>query len=340
MPSALWIAWQNHMRNQTLSKRLGAELHVFTSKRARLVKYISCASRTVLLIAHRRPSVVFAPNPSIVLTYLLLSLKYVFRFTFVSDAHYAGIIATNGNRLFQKALDFGNRFSDFVVVTNEGHRRHVEAVGGRAVVCEDLLPDIGQYAETVKERPKKVFFICSFDIDEPYIDVFRAAAVLQREGYELCVSGNFSGKRIVPTEWPHVRFIGYVSEKEFYSHLAESEIAIDLTTHENCLLCGAYEAMVLDKPLVTSKTAALQAYFTAGTVFVDHSSESIVNGVKLAYQMRAELKSQIKEWKKQIIADNATKIDAVRTLLNLAHPVPVFSIPSRSSDRCNKSPLD
>lgn len=318
MPESIWITWENQIRNKSLSARLGVELHVLSSKRTGLVRYASCAARSVLLIWRRRPSVVIAQNPSIILTYLMLILKCIFKYAFVTDAHYAGVVAPHGNRLFQWALDFCNRHADFVIVTNEEHRKQVELVGGRALVCEDPLPDIGKYIRPGGEQPKKVFFICSFDIDEPYADVFEAARILQNEGYVLWVSGNFKNAGIRPTEWPQVRFLGYVPESEFYSHLSESQVVVDLTTQDNCLVCGAYEAMVLDKPLVTSKTSSLQNYFTAGTIFVDHEPESIANGVRLAYRLKDELKRQIEEWKKRAIADNARKIESIRVLLNLA----------------------
>jgi hypothetical protein len=317
MPSAIWITWENQVRNKSLSARLGAELHVFSSGRTRLTKYAICAIKSVLLVWRRRPSVVFAQNPSIVLTYLLVLLKYPFRYTFVADAHYVGVIAPHGNRLFQKVLDFCNRRADFVIVTNEEHGKHVEAVGGRPVVCEDPLPDIGRYARVGSEQLKKVFFICSFDIDEPYMDVFQAAKFLQQEGYVFWVSGNFDRVGIKPADWPHLRFLGYVPEPEFYSHFAESQVVVDLTNQENCLVCGAYEAMTLEKPLVTSKTLVLQNYFTGGTVFVDHKPESIANGVRLAYEKRGELKLQIEEWKRQAVVDNARKIETIREILKL-----------------------
>ena len=318
MSTAIWITWENQIRNKSLSGRLGVELHVLSSKRTRFVRYVVCVSRTVILILMRQPSVVFTQNPSIVLTYLVMLLKYVFRYTFVTDAHYAGIMAPNGNRLFQKALDFCNHCADLVIVTNEEHGKHVEALGGRALVCEDPLPDIGGDVSNISERPKKVFFICSFDIDEPYVDAFQAAKVLHEDGYSFWVSGNFSKAGILPTEWTHVRFLGYVPEADFYLHLAESQVVVDLTSQENCLVCGAYEAMALDKPLVTSKTLALQKYFTGGTVFVDHKPESIADGVRLAYEKRDELKLQIRKWKKQIAADSSRKIEAIREMLRLA----------------------
>jgi glycosyltransferase involved in cell wall biosynthesis len=267
---------------------------------------------------------VFAPNPSVVLAYLLLVLRGVFKYTFVIDAHYAGVVAPGGSALFQKALDYCNRWADLVIVTNEEHCKHVEAIGGRPLVCEDPLPDIGKYATVASEESKDVFFICSFDIDEPYADVFRAASILQQEGYVFGVSGDFRKAAIRPSDFPHVNFIGYVPEPEFYGRLAESQVVVDLTEQENCLVCGAYEAMMLEKPLVTSRTMALQRYFISGTIFVDHRPLAIAEGVRLAYETRNELRLKIRDWKTRAASDNARKIEAIRAWLNLRGQEPEY----------------
>lgn len=70
-----------------------------------------------------------------------------------------------------------------------------------------------------------------------------------------------------------VRFLGYVPEPKSCGRLAEAQVAVDLTKEENCLVCGAYEAMVLEKPRAVSTTLALRNCFSAGTDFVDHKPE-------------------------------------------------------------------
>lgn len=317
MARIVWITWEDQVRNRSLSARLGAELHVVLSKHRRLLRYVVCSWKSLLIVWKRRPSVVIVQNPSIILTYLMMLLKHPLRYAFVIDAHYVGVVTPGGDRLFQKALDFCNRRASLVIVTNESHKKHIETLGGRALVCEDPLPGIGQYAKATTESSKDVFFICSFDIDEPYADVFRAAGLLQQDGYVFWVSGNFGRVGIDPTDWPHVRFMGYVPEQEFYGRLAQSQVVVDLTTHDNCLVCGAYEAMVLEKPLVTSKTPALQEYFTGGVVFVDHRPAAIADGIRRAYDTRDELRRQIREWKGRVSIDNARKIEAIRVFLTL-----------------------
>lgn len=315
MREAIWIAWENHLRNRSLTRRLGVELHVFLSERPRLVRYAICSCKSLLVIWRRRPTVVFAQNPSIILIYVLMLLKYLFRYAFVIDAHYVGVVGSSP--LYQWLLDYCNRCADLVIVTNEAHCRHVELVGGRALVCEDPLPDMGKYARTVGEKSKDVLVIASFGADEPYAITFEAARVLHQEGYVFWVSGNFKKAGINSLDWPYVHFMGYVSATEFYSRLAESQIVVDLTGRENCLVCGAYEAMALEKPLVTSNTIALRGYFTGGTIFVDHEAQDVAAGVRLAYERKRQLQREIRDWKKQIANDNTRKIEAIRLLLNL-----------------------
>jgi glycosyltransferase involved in cell wall biosynthesis len=318
---AIWISWEKHVRNRSLSAQLGVELHELVSRRVRPLRYLSCTLGTILLIERHQPRVVFAPNPSIVLTCLLLGLKGVLGYRFATDAHYAGIVAANRNWVIQKVLDFCNRHADLVIVTNEEHQRYVESIGGNALICEDPLPDIEHYAEGVTEQVKKIFCICSFDVDEPYVQMFEAAAILQAEGYSFWVSGNYTRSGIVREQWPHVNLLGYVSIEEFYLHLAESQVVVDLTMQENCLLCGAYEAMAINKPLVTSKTSALQKYFTGGTVFVCHEPEAIAEGIRQAYSARIELKRQIEEWKRDARARSKDRIERIRGFLNLSKQI-------------------
>jgi glycosyltransferase involved in cell wall biosynthesis len=313
----VWITWEDQVRNKSLSARLGAELHVVLSRRRRLPRYVACSWRSLLIVWRHRPSVVIAQNPSIVLTCLMVLLKPLFKYALAIDAHYVGVVAPGGSRLLQRALDFCNARADLVIVTNEAHKRLVDALGGHALVCEDPLPEIGQYASATEESSKDVLFICSFDLDEPYADVFRAAGLLQPDGYVFWVSGNYRRVGIDPADWPHVRFMGYVPEDEFYGRLARSQVVVDLTTYDNCLVCGAYEAMALEKPLVTSKTRALQGYFDGVAVFVDHSPMAIAEGVRRAYETMGELRRRMRDWRERVSADNTRKIEAIRVFLTL-----------------------
>ena len=52
--------------------------------------------------------------------------------------------------------------------------------------------------------------------------------------------------------------------------------------------------MFMEQPLITSDTAALRRYFTRGTVFVDHTPDSIAAGVEYALSHQKELRVEAK----------------------------------------------
>jgi hypothetical protein len=220
-----------------------------------------------------------------------------FGFKVVIDAHYGGVEAYNGSSLIQIMLDYCNRKADLVIVTNNSHAKRIQLKNkGRIFICPDPLPNLQRYAERKKEINKKIFVICSFDIDEPLYEIIEAAEILSKEGFKFFFSGNYRKAGLNPSSYPEIRFLGYVSEADFYMHLFTSEVAVDLTNYENCLVCGAYESLEANKPIVLSKKKALQDYFRMGAVFTENRSEKIVSAIKHAYLNRAKLSDEGRFW--------------------------------------------
>jgi glycosyltransferase involved in cell wall biosynthesis len=204
---------------------------------------------------------------------------------------------------------------DLVIVTNLEHAKKIQEIGGEVIVCEDPLPDIGKYYAEEEHGKKIVFYICSFDIDEPYEEAFKAAEMLYDDNYTFMVSGNFRKAGIDPKSYPHIQFLGYVTEDEYYNKLFKSSVVIDLTENDNCLLCGAYEAMSAEKPLVTSDTEALRKYFNRGTLFTKHEKNSIASSIKKAYQNRTFQREEIQAWKQYIVNIQKDRMSSINALL-------------------------
>jgi len=312
MKKALWIAWENQVRNKSMAAALGIPLYMVDYKGNRVMRYLVSLVRTVGIILKETPQVVFVQNPSIVLNYQLLIMRPLFRFKLVSDAHFGGVVACNESKLFQKSLDVLNRYADAVIITNQAHMEYIESLGGRAFICQDPMPEIDRYSESIDENEKNVFFICSYDVDEPFKTAFDAAKILWDEGYRFHVSGNYHKAGIKPYDYPHVHFLGYVSTPEYYRYLYRSQVILDLTKYDNCLVCGAYEAMAAERPLVTSRQKALMSYFDKGTVFTSHDPQSIAQAVRYAYEKRNTLREDIKKWKPCAVAAHSNRVQEIR----------------------------
>jgi glycosyltransferase involved in cell wall biosynthesis len=236
-------------------------------------------------------------------------------FKLAVDAHFGGVESYTGSSALQQALDFCNRSADLVIVTNVGHADHVRRIGGQAFVCADPLPDLSAHRGNSVEVPRKVFFICSFDIDEPYHEVFRAAEMLWEEGFRFAVSGNYAKAGIAPETFPFINFLGFVPEDEFYSNLYSSEVVVDLTDHDNCLVCGAYEAIAAEKPLVLSKKRALENHFRDGAIFTENNAVAIASAVTLAYDDRVRLRANCVRWAAESRVEMSATIGALAVSL-------------------------
>jgi glycosyltransferase involved in cell wall biosynthesis len=317
MKTTIWITWENQVRNKTMASLLGVQFYPFVCNGNRVKRYLICTFKTLLTLMRGNPRIVFAQNPSLILNYILLIARIFFRYKLVSDAHYAGVIAFNGNSLIQRALDLCNRLVDLVIVTNTEHLAYIHNIGGKAIVCEDPLPDIGQYYADENISEKTVFYICSYDIDEPYDAAFEAARLLSKEDFKFFVTGNYKKANLVPSDYPHITFLGYLPKAEYYTKLFQTNIVLDLTDNENCLVCGAYEAMTAERPLVVSDTICLKNYFTKGTVFTKNDKNSIADAIRQAYRNRSTLKKEIADWKQSIYAHQDARVSDIYRVLEI-----------------------
>jgi glycosyltransferase involved in cell wall biosynthesis len=323
----IWIDWARNVRTHSLTDRLGVERVEITVQRVGVKRYFKCARYTIAALRKYRPRVVIATNPSFVLVSLLLMLRRWFGYALVSDAHYVGVRLMRPygilQKLLQRLLDFYNAKADLVVVTNQGHADYIAGLGGRPYVCPDPLPTLPDEQETMLSVPiKAVFLVCSFDNDEPYEEVFAALARLKDKGYELFVSGNYRKASIEPAQFPWVRFLGFVPYEVYCNYLRSCALIVDLTVLEDCLVCGAYEALAAGKPLVLSRTRALQDYFGTAAVLTDNTTASIAECVERAYDEREQLEVRAEAWAKANELYMRERIQGLKAALDAAGYAP------------------
>jgi len=119
---------------------------------------------------------------------------------------------------------------------------------------------------------------------------------------------------------PQVRLTGYLSESDYVALLAHADVLVDLTLRDDCLLCGAYEAVALGKPLVTSDTQALRDYFRRGAVYTKPDAMSIANAVSDALARRVSLTSEMDAFRPVLIQEWRLQRDRVMDDLSRGCP--------------------
>lgn len=298
---SIWITWENQRRNREISSALGIklfELSEIDKIKNYLKKYLSGTIKTLIILIQERPSLVVCQNPSIVLSFLLILIKSFTNIKVCVDAHNAGLFPSEGkSRILNFLSKYIQRKADLTIVTNEALKQYVEMNSGRGFVLQDKIPNISLKTHRPLKGVFNILFICSFANDEPYQTVFKVAADLDPS---ICiyVTGDYRKNSINPNDLPpNVILTGFLPERDYQEMLNSVDATIDLTTRENCLVCGAYESIAVEKPMILSNTKALREYFNVGAVYTDNTCESLANAISKVVQRKDELITQIKELK-------------------------------------------
>jgi glycosyltransferase involved in cell wall biosynthesis len=259
--------------------------------------------KTLAVLFKERPGVIFVQNPSLVLTGFAILYGKAFRKSVVVDAHNAGVYPFNGTRNWANrlaALFF--RQASITIVTNSSLAEYVKRRGGNPIVLPDPIPALKLRGE---KKPLKgeinVLYICSWASDEPYAEVIKAAGLIDPKHY-IYMTGNSKGKaneskQALPG---NIILTGYLSDEDFVQMLHSCDVIMDLTTRENCLVCGAYEAVAAGKPLIVSDTRALRNYFSEGVLFTRNTCEDIARQISNAATTKEVLSVQITSLKSRL----------------------------------------
>lgn len=277
----IWITWENQIRNKSMSARLGADFFPIINNCSRFKRYLISSCRTVKLLWKNAHGYVFVQNPSIVLSLLSVLLKPLLKYKLIVDAHNSGVFPA---KKLQFLANYINRKADYVIVTNEGLASYVNDIGGNPLILPDPLPvieaDADEQSRWGKIASPSVLAICSWAADEPYCEVILAAK--SAPDVTFYITGNSKGReRECNFNLPdNVVLTGFVSENDYHLLLINADVILDLTTREDCLVCGAYEAVSVSKPVVLSDTNALRNYFGDIAIFVRNDAESIGYGIQ------------------------------------------------------------
>lgn len=292
----LWISWETHRRSRSLSEALGAELEeICYSESNFLVYYVISVMKTIVLILRRNPSIIFAQNPSLVLALVVTVYGKISRRLVVIDAHNAGLSPAEGRTIVRQYLaDWIVANSDLTIVTNEALAKSVLEKRGIAAVLPDPLPKFPVVESKFPVRgDENVLMISSWAKDEPYVEMIAAAHLL---GSQICVyfSGDSKGKeQQCDVIAGNIVLTGFMSDDEFIRLLYSVDLVVDLTTRDNCLVCGAYEAVSAGVPMVLSDKDVLRNYFSDGALFCDNSTQDIADKITLALSQKDELSKQV-----------------------------------------------
>lgn len=283
MVDRIWLTWEIQRRNRTLSSKLDAELHEITSTGPRWKRYPRLIFRTLKILFQTRPSLIFSQNPSLLLTAIVVGYGKISKATIIVDAHNAGIFPIEGkSALLNKIARIVNSHSDKVIVSNTALKKFINKNERDVYAIPDPIPVITtRSGYPVMQDKFNLVFICSWAEDEPYEEVLLMAGNL-RDSVNIYITGNSCNKEktAVNTLPSNVTLTGFLSDNDYEELLVACDAVMVLTKRDDCLVCGAYEGVSVEKPMILSNTNALVEYFDKGCTYTDNSCRDIEGSIR------------------------------------------------------------
>lgn len=293
-PSA-WITWETQIRNRSMAALLNIPLYELIVNKHRAIRYPILIFKTIYIVYKNDIRVLFVQNPSIVLSMLAVLFTSVRNMKVIVDAHNSGIYPLEGrSKLLSWAAKYIARKADAVIVSNSYLASAVKLWGATPIVMPDPVPDLHAEDKVASERPY-LFFICTWAADEPYLEIIEAAKLIP-ETIDIYITGKYRNKLSqtqLDTLPSNIKLLGFVPEHDYVAYFSSCLIAIDLTTRDNCLVCGAYEALSLEKPCIVSNSKVNREIFSTGFIYTDNNATAIAAAINQGLQNLKQLNIDI-----------------------------------------------
>lgn len=317
----VFLVWAPHsIRAKNLAERLDAQLYLisykFKKKIYSPIKYLKLFTNTLFILEKERPQVIICQIPPIFCALATIVHQYLTgaKCNIAIDMHTGAFDKPWSylrplNRWIMKKVYM-------VIVTNSELKDNIcPDIKRKTIVLEDPLSyfEVRSRKKQEKREQKndkffKVAVISSFAPDEPLAEILDAATTMS--GIEFYITGDKSKapKYLLGNEINNIVFTGFLDYNDYISLLQGVNAIMVLTKRNKTMLAGAYEALALEKPLITSDWPPLKRYFYKGTVHVDNSPKEIqeaIENVKRSEEIAKDISDlrieKINEWDKKFM---------------------------------------
>jgi glycosyltransferase involved in cell wall biosynthesis len=240
------------------------------------MRYWTLASRTWTELHRMRPRVLVVQNPSIVLTSLAVLWRPLMGYRLVVDAHNEAIRPHIHDCLLVRHLSrWLLRAADLTIVTNDALADTVIQARGHPMVLHDRIPEVGSFPPPAIGSRLRAAIISTFAPDEPLGEIFEAARLCPDIDFFATGRHERASRELIERKPPNVHLTEFLPEAEYWDLLRSVHVVVDLTAMPDCLVCGAYEAVAVGRPLLLTDAPAARALFAQAACFTSNEKLNI-----------------------------------------------------------------
>jgi len=297
---AVWLTWHFAARSRNMSKVLNIPILEYFNNKNAIIRHSFSTFWTIWKLIRIRPKVVF-----IQLSFMLLNIVALYKlFTFgktviIADCH-TKALRRKAKGLFYyvfwpiKKATF--KLVNISIVSNIGMEKDIKELHDNYLIIPDKIPEIEINKNIIRE--KYFVYVSSFAVDEPFDEIFEVANKLP-DNIKLYWTGKIPANLSIPQNKPsNLIFTDYLSFEEYYNLIANASSILALTTEDDCLQSGAYEALGVQTPMVITDSDALKAYFGNSALYTEHSPEEITKNLLSTLELQDKLFDNSKAVKK------------------------------------------
>jgi glycosyltransferase involved in cell wall biosynthesis len=312
-PQICFVSWTPHHRASEIAKALGGEVYEPHPRRKRwpaVLRYVVQAAQTIAHIVRVRPTDVLFTNPPFVAGLVLVLPARILGFRLWSDAHSGAFNDPRWTR-FTKANDWVMRRCAGVIVTNERLARLVSEKGSRPLILNYPATD---FRSRIRTDDPRLVATLGFQFDEPVGDLLEAAR--RTPNVRLVLTGP-APESVRAKRPPNCTIPGWLARADYERTLAEARGVVCLTTREDTMQMGAYEALQYALPMVLSGTQALRSFFRRGVIFVDdHDPATLAAALARLWDEHERLSEEALRGREEALERCAREVEALRTALH------------------------
>ena len=296
------VFWGPHsISTEMFARRLKAAcylIHYLSWKRPWVapIKYPPMWLKTWWVLLKQRPSAILVINTPVFAPICVYIYCLFARIPFAMNVH--------GHTLSGRRWGWSRPLQHFLakkavvnLVGTTEYKQIFESWGARVLFLEDPPVEVppGNRDFVAKPGEFRVTVVSTFAGDEPLDLVLEAARRLPEVCFFILGDTTLAEKDFLDYAPRNVVFPGYLKGNDYWKQLFSSQAIMTLTTNPYSLVSGGTEGMHVGKPLILSRQPALLEYFTKGTVFIDHTVDSIVEGVRQAREHQSTLSRESAE---------------------------------------------
>jgi len=319
----IFITWYPYCRrSDALGEQLGAPsflVHYLRFKAPLLApfKYVLQTLKTIWILLRERPDGVLVANPPVVAPLVIWLGSLVLGYRFIVDAH-SGAFQHRRWSWSLPLQSFLARRALATIVTNRHMADQVRSWRGSVEMVQDLALDLGSVRTTSTPGNFHVVYVCTYSVDEPVEEVVEAARNLPDIRFSVTGDPSYAPRGFRESLPPNVRLTGFVPDADYLALLRGADAILALTREDHTMQRGGYEAVALEKPLITSNWPLLREVFSRGTVHVDNSRESITAAIRRIQANPAAFREEMTVLRQARVAVSASQVDNLRRICQAA----------------------